>query len=154
MPEIRQYHDPSDRESVIALWQTVFGYEAAHNDPALTIARKLAVADGLFFVASPADKVVGTVMAGYDGHRGWLYSVAVHPNQRGTGLGSRLVQHAEAALVQLGCLKVNLQLVASNAATAAFYQSLGFAIEPRVSMGKVLYYKVPPPESGDHKGNR
>ncbi|MBP8285310.1 MAG: GNAT family acetyltransferase [Rhodoferax sp.] len=154
MPEIRQYHDPSDRESVIALWQTAFGYETAHNDPALAIARKLAVADGLFFVASPADKVVGTVMAGYDGHRGWLYSVAVHPDQRGTGLGSRLVQHAEAALVQLGCLKVNLQLVASNAATAAFYQSLGFAIEPRVSMGKVLYHKVPPQESGEQQGDQ
>ena len=154
MPEIRQYHDPSDRESVIALWQTVFGYETAHNDPALAIARKLAVADGLFFVASPADKVVGTVMAGYDGHRGWLYSVAVHPNQRGTGLGSRLVQHAEAALVQLGCLKVNLQLVASNAATAAFYQSLGFAIEPRVSMGKVLHHKVSRPVSDAEQDGR
>lgn len=153
MPEIRQYHDPSDRESVISLWQTAFGYETAHNDPALAIARKLAVADGLFFVASQADKVVGTVMAGYDGHRGWLYSVAVHPDQRGTGLGSRLVKRAEAALAQLGCLKVNLQLVASNAATAAFYQSLGYVIEPRVSMGKVLYHKVPPLESGDQHGN-
>jgi ribosomal protein S18 acetylase RimI-like enzyme len=145
MPDIRQYQDPSDREQVIELWRTVFGYEAAHNDPALTIARKVAVQDGLFFVATQGHSIVGTVMAGYDGHRGWLYSVAVLAEQRGTGLGSRLVRFAEAALAQRGCLKINLQLLASNQATAAFYQSLGYVTEPRVSMGKVLHDKVPGP---------
>ncbi|MBP9904000.1 MAG: GNAT family acetyltransferase [Rhodoferax sp.] len=145
MPEIRPYQDPSDREQVIQLWRAAFGYDAAHNDPALAIAKKMAVQDGLFFVATLGQSIVGTAMAGYDGHRGWLYSVAVLAEQRGTGLGSRLVRFAEAALAQRGCLKINLQLVASNEATAAFYQSLGYVIEPRVSMGKVLHHNVPAP---------
>jgi ribosomal protein S18 acetylase RimI-like enzyme len=82
-------------------------------------------------------------MAGYDGHRGWLYAIAVHPSLRRTGLGSRLVRHAEQALVSVGCMKVNLQLLASNEATAAFYKSLGYAAEPRISMGKILHENVP-----------
>ena len=139
MTTIRCYHDASDRAQVMELWRQVFGYEAAHNDPALAIDAKLAVDDDLFFVAEREGRTMGTVMAGYDGHRGWLYAVAVHPVLRGTGLGSRLVRHAEAALARRGCLKINLQLVGSNAATAAFYESLGYVVEPRVSMGKVLH---------------
>ena len=92
----------------------------------------------MFFVAVEGNEVIGTIMAGYDGHRGWLYSVAVDPNRRLAGLGRSLVQHAESALADLGCMKVNLQLLASNEATAAFYRSVGYSVEPRVSMGKVL----------------
>lgn len=144
MHPIIVYDDAAHRDGVIALWRTVFGYETAHNDPALSLARKLAVGDGLLFVASSAQgTVVGTAMAGYDGHRGWLYSVAVSPTCRRTGLGTRLVTHAEAALATRGCVKVNLQLLASNEATAAFYRRLGYAVEPRVSMGKVLHQNVP-----------
>lgn len=140
---IRGYEDKSDRAQVIDLWRSVFGYEAAHNDPALAIAKKVAVNDGLFFVAIYGASVIGTVMAGYDGHRGLLYAVAVDPRWRGLGLGSQLVRLAEDRLRQRGCVKVNLQLLASNQATAAFYQSLGYMIEPRVSLGKVLLANVP-----------
>lgn len=127
------------REQVIALWREVFGYEMAHNTPALAIDKKLAVADGLFFVALRGGSVVGTTLAGYDGHRGWLYSVAVHPSQRQQGVGSSLIAHAERALVAKGCLKINLQIVATNEGVARFYESLGYAVEPRISMGKVVY---------------
>lgn len=144
MSEIRQYEDSTDRAQVIELWRTVFGYEAAHNEPALSISKKLANRDGLFFVATEGPKVGGTVMAGYDGHRGWLYAVAVHPDLRRSGLGKRLVQFAEDALTAAGCMKVNLQLLASNEATADFYKSLGYTVEPRVSMGKVLHSNLPP----------
>jgi ribosomal protein S18 acetylase RimI-like enzyme len=82
-------------------------------------------------------------MAGYDGHRGWLYAVAVHPEQRRVGLGERLVRCAEDALTERGCMKINLQLLASNEATAEFYRSLGYTVEPRVSMGKVVGVNVP-----------
>ena len=143
MPHLREYHDATDRDPVIALWRTVFGYETAHNEPSLAIAKKLEAKDHLFFVAERGAKLVGTAMAGYDGHRGWLYAIAVHPDWRRTGLGSRLVRHAEQALASRGCMKVNLQLLASNEATAAFYRSLGYAVEPRVSMGKVLHENVP-----------
>ena len=144
MPEIRGYEDSTDRSQVIELWQTVFGYETAHNEPGLTIAKKVAIQDGLLFVATEGAVVIGTIMAGYDGHRGWLYAVAVHPEKQRSGLGRRLVHTAEAALVAVGCMKVNLQLLASNEATAAFYKSLGYTIEPRVSMGKILHANVPP----------
>lgn len=138
MPTIRQYTDPTDRIQVVELWQQVFGYETAHNEPNLAISKKIAINDGLFFVAVEGKEVIGTIMAGYDGHRGWLYSVAVDPKKRLSGLGRALVQHAERALADLGCMKVNLQLLATNEATAAFYKSVGYIVEPRVSMGKVL----------------
>ena len=141
---LREYNDATDREQIIALWRKVFGYETAHNEPSLAIAKKLQANDHLFFVAEDRGELVGTAMAGYDGHRGWLYAIAVHPDFRRAGLGSRLVRHAEQALGSLGCMKVNLQLLATNEATAAFYKSIGYSVEPRISMGKVLHKNVPP----------
>lgn len=138
MTTIRQFKDDTDRVQVVELWRNVFGYETAHNEPNLAISKKISVKDGLFFVAVDATEIVGTIMAGYDGHRGWLYSVAVHPNKRLGGLGTLLVRHAEKALADLGCMKVNLQLLDTNHATAAFYQSVGYSVEPRLSMGKLL----------------
>lgn len=132
------FDDHMHRQPVIALWREVFGYETAHNTPALAIDKKLAVADGLFFVALRGGAVVGTTLAGYDGHRGWLYSVAVRPSQRQHGVGSALIAHAERALAAKGCLKINLQIVATNETVAGFYASLGYAVEPRISMGKVV----------------
>jgi ribosomal protein S18 acetylase RimI-like enzyme len=123
----------------MALWEVAFGYETAHNLPKLVIDKKLAVHDNLLFVALDRGAVVGTIMAGYDGHRGWLYSVAVHPSRRKQGIGSALVKHAEEALKSLGCLKINLQIVKGNESVVAFYTSLGFAVEKRISMGKKLY---------------
>jgi ribosomal protein S18 acetylase RimI-like enzyme len=93
----------------------------------------------LFFVATEGPKVSGTVMAGYDGHRGWLYAVAVHPDLRRSGLGHRLVQFAEDALTAVICMKVNLQLLASNTATADFYKSRGYTVEPRVNMDLMTF---------------
>lgn len=133
---ILSYDNATQRDQVIALWKTVFGYDTAHNEPSLVIDQKLAVKDDLMFVALTGDSVVGTVTAGYDGHRGWLYSLAVLPEHRHSGIGSALVVHAEKALLERGCLKINLQVVESNSQVVAFYQTLGYAVEPRVSMGK------------------
>jgi len=133
---ITPFSNALHREQVIALWETVFGYEAAHNRPALVIDKKMEVDDGLFFVALTAEVLVGTVMAGYDGHRGWIYSVAVSPAHRRQGIASRLVSFAERALVDRGCMKINLQIMGGNESAAAFYSSLGFSVEKRVSMGK------------------
>ncbi len=143
MPAIRMYADRTDRSQVMALWRDVFGYETAHNEPSVAIEKKLGANDGLFFVAESEGAVIGTAIAGYDGHRGWLYSVAVREDHRRSGLGSSLVRHAERALAAAGCMKINLQVLSSNAATAAFYESLGYGIEPRISMGKVLHENVP-----------
>jgi hypothetical protein len=108
----------------------------SYADPASVIRQKLALQRELFFVAIGLDGVAGTVMAGYDGHRGWIYSVAVRQRCRRQGVGSALVRHAEVALRALGCPKINLQLFATNHETVAFYQSLGYKIEERISMGK------------------
>jgi ribosomal protein S18 acetylase RimI-like enzyme len=138
MDVIANYSNNHHRHAVIALWETVFGYETAHNTPSLAIDKKLAVADELFFVALRDEEVIGTVMGGYDGHRGWLYSVAVHPAHRREGLGAKLVRHAENALIARGCMKINLQIISANASVAAFYEALGYSIEPRISMGKKI----------------
>ena len=78
-------------------------------------------------------------MGGYDGHRGWVYSVAVHPKHRRRGIGGAFIRQLEAALAERGCLKVNLQVRATNAEVVAFYEKLGYVVEERISMGKRLY---------------
>ncbi|KFE49427.1 GNAT family acetyltransferase [Pseudomonas congelans] len=133
---IVEYSDPHHRLAVIQLWKTVFNDDMPHNRPDLSIDKKLAVDDHLFFVALADAEVVGTLLAGYDGHRGWLYSVAVDPQQRGKGLGTRLVRHAEKALADLGCVKINLQIHTFNESVQAFYQTLGYTPELIISMGK------------------
>lgn len=138
MVAITEYSDTLHRQSVIELWDAVFGYETAHNTPSLAIDKKLAVSDGLFFVALTENEVMGTVLAGYDGHRGWLYGVAVHPSHRREGVGLQLVRHAEHALTSRGCMKINLQIVSTNASVQAFYESMGYSTEQRISMGKKI----------------
>lgn len=143
IPLIATYLDHIHRSQVIELWHAVFGYEAAHNAPALAIDKKLAVQDELYFVALAGDIVTGTILAGYDGHRGWLYSVAVHPAHRNCGIGSALVRHAERALTDRGCMKVNLQIVGGNEGVSRFYAALGYAVEERISMGKRIAQNIP-----------
>ena len=135
---ILPYDDALHREQVVDLWRAVFGYDAPHNEPGLVIDKKLAVDDGLFFVALSQGCVLGTVMAGYDGHRGWIYSLAVPPEARGQGLGSALLAHAQEQLAARGCIKVNLQVVEGNETALRFYEARGFCVEARASMGKKL----------------
>lgn len=135
---IRPYQH-SDLSGVIALWSDVLPDTAPHNNPAMTIRKKIAEERDLFFVADVNGDVVGTVMGGYDGHRGWIYMVAVKRGSRRCGIGSALVRRMETALTRRGCLKVNLQVRASNAQVVAFYEKLGYEVEERVSMGKRLY---------------
>lgn len=141
--EILLFHNDRHRAAVIDLWKDVFGYETPRNDPDLVIDRKLAVDDGLFFVAEDNETVIGTIMAGYDGHRGWIYALAVHPDRRRQGIGTRLLARAERALTDRGCVKVNLQILASNARVQAFYEAHGYAAESRISMGKPIPENIP-----------
>ncbi|SDT97239.1 GNAT family acetyltransferase [Pseudomonas orientalis] len=140
---IGPYRDRQHRAQVVELWQEAFGYDTAHNLPTLAIDKKLAVNDGLFFVATDKKAVIGTILAGYDGHRGWLYSVAVRADYRRHGLGSSLVRYAEQALTALGCMKINLQITGGNDAVVGFYEALGYGVEPRISMGKKIAGNIP-----------
>lgn len=137
----------ADTEAVIALWLQAFpeydDTSRPHRNPRLSIANKLGTQPELFFVAIRNDgdvdgALIGTAMAGYDGHRGWLYSVAVAPEARRHGLGTRLVRHAENALATMGCLKLNLQVLTDKAEVLAFYERLGYRTDAVVSLGKRL----------------
>ena len=136
--EIRIYRE-TDESAVIALWREVLPDSAPHNDPASSIQRKSAFDRNLFFVATVDYELAGAVMGGYDGHRGWVYSLAVKPERRGQGIGTALARHLEQALAELDCRKVNLQVLLANEGVIDFYRKLGFAVEERISMGKRLY---------------
>jgi ribosomal protein S18 acetylase RimI-like enzyme len=123
---------------VDALWREVFADDPPWNRAEVAIPAKLAVQPELFLVALDGERVVGSVMGGYDGHRGWIYALAVKPSHRRRGIASALMHAIEQRLAALGCGKLNLQVRASNTAVIAFYEALGFAVEPRVSMGKRL----------------
>lgn len=133
---IRRYRD-DDLGAVDALWRAC-NLVVPYNHPADDIAACLAAPDCTLFVAEDAGTPVATAMAGYDGHRGWLYYVAVDPARRGEGIGRRIVAHAEAWLAELGVRKVNLIIRDENRDVQAFYRRLGYAAEPRVVMARWL----------------
>jgi ribosomal protein S18 acetylase RimI-like enzyme len=135
--EIRPFRE-SDEAQVAAVWAAVFPEPSPRNLPQRAIEQKLAVQRELFFVAVLEGTVVGTAMGGYDGHRGWLYKLAVLPDIQGRGIGRALVLRVVAELKARGCPKMNLQVMASNAKVIAFYEKLGFAVEERISMGRLL----------------
>ena len=138
MPIIRNFDARIHRDQVISLWKKVFGYAADHNAPQQVIDKKLEFGDGLFFVALNSQTVLGTVMAGYDGHRGWIYSMAVLPDYQKQGIGSALLAFAERKLSDLGCMKINLQIMEGNEIVESFYTANGYEAEKRISMGKRL----------------
>lgn len=136
---IRAFED-ADEDAVAALWREVFPGDPPWNEPTLVMAKKRAVQRDLFFVALQNGVLAATAMGGYDGHRGWVYAVAVRPGCRRRGIGARLMAQIESALQDLGCPKINLQVRAGNESVVAFYQRLGYRIEQRVSMGKRLQH--------------
>ena len=126
-----------DTESVIALWQAT-GLTRSWNNPHLDIQRKLTVQPELFMVAEDGHDVIGTVMAGYDGHRGWIYYLASDPARRGEGIGRDLVAAAEEALLELGCPKVQLMVRPGNEDVLGFYDALGYERFDTTTTGKRL----------------
>lgn len=133
----------ADREGVIELWERC-GLTRAWNDPAVDIDRKLARDGELLLVGCVGDEIVASVMAGYDGHRGWVNYLAVDPGAQGAGHGRAIMQAAEDRLLALGCPKVNLQIRTSNLDAVRFYESIGYTMDDVVSMGRRLIDDEPP----------
>ena len=102
------------------------------------IETKLRVQPELLLVGEDGTSIVGAVIAGFDGVRGWIHHLAVAPEFRRRGLATQLVRAAEDGLRRLGCSKINLQVRATNRQVVAFYRSLGYEVEERVSMGRRL----------------
>ena len=134
--QIRAFQ-PADADDVVALWSDC-GLVRAWNDPRKDIARKLAFQRELFLVGTAGERIIATVMAGYDGHRGWINYLAVDPGSRRQGLARHMMTAVEERLRALGCAKINLQIRRDNGDAIAFYQRIGFGEDAVVSMGKRL----------------
>jgi ribosomal protein S18 acetylase RimI-like enzyme len=133
---IRPYRD-SDEPGVIDLWYRC-NLVVPWNDPAGDIAMKRSMQPELFFVGSRDGGIVSTAMAGYDGHRGWIYYLAVDPDCQGNGYARRMVERVEKTLRDLGCRKINLQVRSSNRSVLSFYEHLGFSVDDVIGLGKRL----------------
>ena len=125
------------QDEVVDLWRKC-NLVVPQNDPVEDIQRKLVFQPDLFFVALLDGKVVGSIMVGYEGHRGWMNYLAVLPEHQRRGYGRKLVEKAVDELKKLGCLKVNLQVRRSNVSVVEFYKHLGFKDDDVVGLGKRL----------------
>jgi ribosomal protein S18 acetylase RimI-like enzyme len=134
--QIRSFQ-PEDEPAVVALWQAC-GLTRPWNDPHKDIVRKLTEQPELFLVGTVGGAVMATAMIGYDGHRGWVYYLAVAAKHRKQSHGRALMEEAERRLVAIGCPKINLLVRSSNAAVIDFYRSLGYTQDDSVSLGKRL----------------
>jgi ribosomal protein S18 acetylase RimI-like enzyme len=135
--EIRPFR-PGDLNDVISLWRSC-NLTRPWNDPGKDIARKLRVNPDWFLVAAQGEEIVGSIMIGYEGHRGWINYLAVAPAFRCLGIGTQLMQRAETILRAVGCPKINLQVrVGNESELSRFYASLGFGLDEVVCYGKRL----------------
>ena len=134
--KIREFSE-SDREAVIELWD-VCELTRPWNNPDLDISRKLRVQPELFLVGEVQGKVIASAMAGYDGHRGSVFYLAVSPSYQGLGYGEQLMARIEELLTSMGCPKLNVVVRTSNEKVLAFYNSLGYTADEVVSLGRRL----------------
>lgn len=134
--QLRTYR-PADEAAVVELWKTC-GLTRPWNDPHKDIARKMAEQPELFLVGEIDGRLMATAMLGYEGHRGWMYYLAVDPQYQGQGYGRMLMSHAEQLLMARGCPKINLLVREGNDAVLAFYDRLGYTRDAAVSLGKRL----------------
>lgn len=143
---ITRRYQPQDREPLLALWTQVLPASQPWNDPVAELARKLSQHDDLVFVAEKEGILIGAVVAGYDGIRGWIYRLAVSPENRRLGIGRQLLKQAESALLALGCPKVNLQVRATNSGSLEFYRRCGYLVQDHSSLGKPLLSEADSPD--------
>lgn len=129
--------EPTDESAVVALWHEC-GLTRPWNDPQRDIARKLTEQPELFLVGSVGARVIATAMVGFDGHRGWVYYLAVAASYRKQSVGRALMHEAERLLIERGCPKLNLMVRSSNAEVIAFYRALGYTPDDVVSLGRRL----------------
>jgi ribosomal protein S18 acetylase RimI-like enzyme len=129
--------DRGDEDAVISLWEAA-GLTRPWNDPRKDIARKMTIQPESFLVAVLDGEVIGSVMAGYDGHRGWINYLAVTPSSRRAGVGRALMSEAERMLREAGCPKINLQVRGTNDSAVGFYEALGYTTDDVVSLGRRL----------------
>jgi ribosomal protein S18 acetylase RimI-like enzyme len=126
-----------DEAAIIELWQQC-GLVVPWNNPQTDIARKVTNSPELFFTGRIGGRLVASCMAGYDGHRGWIYFLAVANSEQRKGLAAQLVAHVEAQLIELGCPKLELMVRDTNREVIAFYEAIGFNLDPVRVLSKRL----------------
>lgn len=136
--DIRAF-ESADQASVIALWQAC-GLVVPQNDPARDIERKLKVDPDLFLVGLESERLVASVMGGYEGHRGWINYMVVAPAAQGKGYGRAMMEAVEQRLAERGCPKINLQVRSTNTDVIAFYAAIGYGDDRVVGLGKRLVH--------------
>ena len=130
-------YQAGDQDAIVELWQRC-GLVVPWNNPLTDIARKMADSPDLFFTGRIDGKLVASCMAGYDGHRGWIYFLAVASSDQRKGFAAQLVAHVEAQLVELGCPKLELMVRDTNREVIEFYQAIGFNLDPVRVLSKRL----------------
>jgi len=143
--QIRAFQ-PGDETAVIGLWESC-GLVRPLNDPAEDIRRKLTVNPELFLVGEVGGEIIASVMAGYEGRRGWVNYVSVSPECRRQGFGRQILAEVERLLRLRGCPKINLQVRATNPEAIKFYEHLGYKVDEVISMGKRLEKDSEQPDS-------
>ena len=123
---------------VVSLWKKVFGDQAAHIAPDFVLDKELDTKEGLIFVALSGRLLVGTIMAGYDGNRGWIYALGVLPDYQRQGIGSSLLTYMEQKLSALGCRRINLQMMEDNETSERFFSEKGYQTVKLINMTKSL----------------
>jgi ribosomal protein S18 acetylase RimI-like enzyme len=134
--EIRKYIE-KDEQEVIALWMKCH-LVVSSNNPRRDIQRKLKVDRDLFLVGILDNRIIATVMGGYEGHRGWINYLAVDPGYQRNGYGRLMMEAVERRIRSKGCPKINLQVRATNKAVIQFYRSLGYRDDHVIGLGKRL----------------
>jgi ribosomal protein S18 acetylase RimI-like enzyme len=129
-------------QDVIELWEKC-GLTKPWNNPKLDIERKISINPELFLIGLIDGRVIASAMGGYEGHRGWVYYLAVAPEYQREGLGRQIMSALEARLLEKGCPKINLQVLADNSDVVKFFESSGYKTEERISMGKRLLEDTP-----------
>jgi len=133
---IREY-SPADETAVVALWERC-NLTRPQNNPGLDIQRKLKVNPELFLVGLTDDRIVATVIGGYEGHRGWINYLGVDPEYQRRGFGKQIMRAVEEKIRAIGSPKINLQVRSDNAGVVKFYEAIGYRVEDRISMGMRL----------------
>ena len=128
-------YEQKDENEVIKLWK-LCNLIVPQNDPKLDISSKVNFQPDLFFVGLSKDVLIATVMIGYEGHRGWINYLAVHPDYRRKGFGRQLMNYSTITLLKRGCPKINVQVRVSNKSVIKFYKNLGFTDDKVKSYGK------------------
>ena len=131
--EIRVFVE-ADTDAVIDLWQLA-DLTHPNNDPFLDIQRKMNDSPWGFLIAMDGRTIIGSIMVGYDGHRGWINYLACHPNHRRRGVAKSLMNEAKNLLLERGCPKINLQVRSGKESAVKFYESIGYSDDNVISFG-------------------